>query len=378
VGLKAFDDGFYDVAKLSLEDFLKNAQNESEKNYARYLLYLIYKKENNPDKSKYYFNFIKDINDKRFDRKALKQDKIRMLLDEDCNKAEEMVLKNPDKIFLSMYAASKCPINDNLSAFYYQIKGIDTNVKLKVITKKKNNPEVAGKIFDTINLKKLKANQLEYFGEYFFINKNYDLFWKIYKYLKNDKMVNLALNRLWEIKDYKNYIRSYEYNKNDYKISSSNTCKAIKAYKILKKPFDCNLIDACFSNNKNKNFYISKLSCLIDKNDKNKIISFIESISNDNFQYICEFAEYLVANDFYNVEILPKFSICKQSNEIADILIDKNKPDEIIKLYNNKSNDDANYYVCLAYIMKKDFKTAKVYLEKVKNKKLKKELSEYF
>ncbi len=378
VGLKAYDDGFYDVAKISLEEFLTTAENNSEKTYAQYLLYLIYKREKNEEKTKYYFNLIKDVKDKRFDMRALKQDKIKMLLKEDCNKAAEMVLNKPDKIFLSMYAVSNCPITDNISSFYYNIKGINTAVKLKVISKIKNKPETVAKIFNTVNLKKLKKGQLEYFGEYFFLNRNFDMFWKVYQNSKTDKMVNLALNRLWEIKDYKNFIRSYEYNKNSYKILPSNTCRAVQAYNTLKKTYDCNLIDSCFTSNKNKDFYVSKLGCYIEKKDKEQIIKFVSSIDKNDIKYICEYTEYLVANNFYNEKILPLFSNCKQSSNVADILIDKNKPDEVIKLFINLNNDTANYYICMANIMKKDLITAEKYFKKIKNKKLKQELNEYF
>ena len=378
VGLKAYKDGFYDVAKISLEDFIKTADNGSDKVYSEYLLYIIYSKENNKEKAKYYFNLIKDIDDKRFDQKALKQDKIRMLLDEDCNKAASMILNKPDKVYLSMYAASKCPITDNLSVLYYKVKGLSVNVKLNVIAKIENKPETVAKIFNTLNLKKLNKRQLEYFGDYFYVHKNYDMFWKVYQNLKTDKFVNLALDRLWEIKDYKNYVRSYEYNKNSYKISSANICRAVKAYQTLKRNYDCNLIDYCFTDKKDKNFYVSKLGCIIDKNNKEDIINFLSSMNKNDISYICDFTEYLVANDFYNEKILPSFSGCKQSSKIADILINKDKADDIIKLFENSNNDNSNYYVCLAYIMKKDYKTAKTYMEKVKDEKLKKDLSEYF
>lgn len=372
VGLNAYNDGFYDVAQMSLEDYLKDAKNKSNVTYAKYLLYQIYFDGEEYAKAETLFLEIKDIKDKRFNRTIIRRDKVRYLVKTDCYQAALILKKYPKPVAAALYLDSECSFDKNMYKVY-TIKGTSNSDKVRAIGKSKAYPKSVAKLFKKVDLKKLNDSQNKYLGAYFYKHKNFDDFWKIYQQYKDSDMVNYALNRLWSLKKNDSFIRSFEFNKS-YDISPNNTCRAITLYGKSKKDFGCELIEKCYVE-KNEDYHRSMLACLLKKNDSAKIRQFIESVKESNFTYVCEYSEYLVANGHYDNQGVHRFNRCSQVNNIADILLDKNKPEDVLKLFSGKSSDKAYYYISLAYQKKGDTQKAKLYKDKITDATIKKSLS---
>jgi hypothetical protein len=369
VGLNAYNDGFYDIAKISLEDYLKKAKEKSNVIYSKYLLYQIYLSENNLKKAETLFNDILKIKDKRFDYSIIRRDRVRFLIkNNNCEKAKKIVEQYPENLSALIFVNSKCRFGKNTYKAYLN-KKINHQNKLKAIFKSNKNPKAVAALFNQINLKKLTNQEKKYLGAYFYKYKDFKNFWKVYNSYKDDDMVNFALNRLWDIKDEKAFLRSFKYN-NKYKISPVNNCRALQIYTKKGENFACKLIDNCYKN-KSKNYYKSMLACLIKKNNSEDIKNFLFSIKEQDFKYVCEYSEYLIANNFYDLQWIHRFSKCKQVDNIADILLDKKRPNDILKLFSGKSSDKAYFYISKAYEQKNNKEKAKLYKNKIKNKKLK-------
>jgi hypothetical protein len=369
VGLNAYKDGFYDIAKISLEDFVKTSKNKANINYSKYLLYQIYLSEKKYDEAEKLFNQIIKINDKRFDKKIIRRDQVRFLIkDSKCNEAAKIVKKYPEEATARLFVFSKCKFDNELYKVYLN-NNIPENLKIKALFKSSENNKAVSELFSKIKLKSFTDEEKNYLAKYFYKHKDFDQFWKIYNEYKDDDLVNLALNRVWDIKNYDSFIRSFEINSKNYKISSANSCRALSIYSKNKQDFQCDLIESCYVK-KDANYHRSMLACLLKKKDKEKIKDFIDSVQDNNFKYICEYSEFLIANDYYDLQGIHRFSTCKQVNDLADILIDKKKPNAILKLFSGKSTNKAYFYITKAYMMKGDNEKAKLFKDKITDKKL--------
>lgn len=372
VGLNAYNDGFYDVAKMSLDDYLKTGKKKANIIYSKYLLYQIYFSDKEYEKSEKLFLEIKDINDKRFNKSIIRRDKVRYYVKTDCSNAAKIVKKYPEISSASLYAISECTFDESIYKSYL-IKGTDNSIRIRAMVKSKDFPKSVSKLFKKIDSNNFNESQNKYFGAYFYKYEDFDSFWRIYQQYKDSDMVNYALNRLWSLKKDKSFIKSFEYNK-QYKISSNNSCRAITLYDKSKTDFSCDLIEKCYVE-KNENYHKSMLACLLKSNSTEKIKLFIETVEDKNFKYVCEYSEYLVANGYYDNQGVHRFSKCSQVNNIADILLDKNKPESVLKLFSGKSSDNAYYYISLAYQKKGELEKAKLFKDKITDAAFKKSLS---
>jgi hypothetical protein len=374
IGLKAYKDGLYDISKSSLEGFIKNGRNERDLIFAKYILANIYVKENNYKKALNIITELEKISDERIDENYLKTNKLYILTVSNCGEAEKYLVEHPENNLVNLFLSSKCELNNRVTNIIKK-NNISNSNKLAAISKASKDIKTAASIFESLDLKRLDKNRLFELATYFYNNNYFDPFWKIYSYKNNDMLVNLALQRLWDIQSEEDFLDNFEYNVNKFKIAKLNYCRAIKIYKEKNETFNCAFIDSCFQVG-SKNFIESKLSCLINKKDREGLSLFIEK-NKDRLEYICPFSSYLIDVKFYNNKILYLFSKCRNKYTLAEKLVKKSLFKDIPHLINTPVGEKDYFYLAIAY--KKlgklnDYNKFKVY---VKDIKLLKELDSF-
>ncbi|MEF3255281.1 MAG: hypothetical protein K6348_06945, partial [Deferribacterales bacterium] len=113
VGLRAFEDGFYDVSAYNLEDYL-NEDNSSDKAvFSKYILYKIYLIKKNFDKSRFYLNQIKELDDKRFDKIEIAKDNVFLTALNSCEEAYRLIDELRDPNLYKALLGTNCAIDNN-------------------------------------------------------------------------------------------------------------------------------------------------------------------------------------------------------------------------------------------------------------------------
>ncbi|UOD34884.1 tetratricopeptide repeat protein [Deferribacteraceae bacterium V6Fe1] len=362
VGLSAFEDGLYDVAAETLEDFLKSSQDNEKNSYAKYILYRCYLFEKNYEKSLKLIEEVEKTDDKRFDKNLIKKDKVFLLTQTDCNKA--IAESQDDKELAGIVINSKCKPNE---AFVKNVVALNlnTNDMLTLFYKTADNPEDASQIFKKLSLKDVPDKDKDYLAKYFYKHSNYDNFWDIYKVYKNDDLVNLALSRLYEIENYEGFISSFNYNAN-YKLSRTNYCRLIKSHERLNKNYDCNLLTKCIDN-KNELLRL-QTACFIKNGNMPKYTDFLYSLNDKEIGLICNDISYSIINGFYDNDVINKFKLCKDKLDTAKALFKNGKYEDVIQLLKPGQTDDEYILIAASYEKLGNLEKSKVYLDKVKNK----------
>ncbi|MBZ4644026.1 MAG: hypothetical protein JG767_1635 [Deferribacteraceae bacterium] len=361
VGLSAFEDGLYDVASESLEDFIASANDAEKVIYAKFILYRSYLLENKFEKALDTLSQIENINDKRLDKTLIKKDKIFILTKTDCEKA---AIEANGKELIQIVINSKCNFSDDFAKKALDYK-LENSELLNIFYKKVDNYNIAEKIFPKINLVDISNADKEYLAKYFYKNKNYDYFWDVYKVYKNDELVNLALSRLYEIENYDGFIKSFEFNKK-YKLSKSNYCKLIKSYEKLGIKYDCALISKCVDKKEDEVRLTS--ACIIKNYDPKTYSDFIYSLKSSELKLLCEDIKNAISNDFYNKEILTKFKSCPDLRAAAKTMFKKGKYNEVIDLLTPGNVDEDFILISASYEKLGNSEKAKEYLDKIKDK----------
>ncbi|BAI80854.1 conserved hypothetical protein [Deferribacter desulfuricans SSM1] len=372
LGVSAFKDQLYDVAKISLEDFLKDAKDEKKINFAKYLLYQIYLSEDNYDKALELINELENVNDKKIDTKLLRYDKVKILAEKDCDLAKSYLIENFYDYTLKAYLSSNCKVDKDISKKSLRLK-LDNKLRLALAIKLKDFPEEASKQFDKIDIRKLDNKNKKSFAILFYKNGNYDKFWKIYRYYKDSDMVNLALDRVWDIKKYDSFLKSFEINRKKYKISNINYCRAYKIQKENGLKVDCDLLDNCFVKHDEK-YYESYLNCSLAIKDIDKFKKRYLLWSKKSDKIKC-----MYAYDGYKLNLLriSDFKNCKNRYDIADKLLADEKAKEVLLLLSEDSSDQGLYFKVLAYLLLNDTASAEKAMKKIKDKEILNKLNEF-
>jgi len=371
IGLNAYRDGFDNMAEENLETYLKNAEDEKKARFAKYILYKINLQDNNYGKAYNYLEQIEDIKDKRFDLTQIKIDKMKILLNTDCSKASGYLTNTLRSNLATLYLKSQCPINDKLVRKISE-SNLPDKIKAAYIIKLDNNIELAYQIAKNTSFEKLDKNTIRYIGLLFYKSGRYDIFWKAYKYYKNDQFVNLALKRVFETGNFKGFDESFLYNEPKFKISSENYCRAVKSRMELGQEYNCEWIDKCYTA-KDEKYIRAKFSCLI-QNKSSKTTGFI----NNNFEkergFFCKQGENIISGGYYNSDTIAKFRNCGNKFKLAELLLSKKNTDEVLNLLRNDKSDKSLYIKTKAYILADDLKKAKQTAEEIKSEKLKNSL----
>ena len=76
VGLKAYEDGLYDVAKSCLSNYLSHEDKSQKAGFATYILYQVYMAQNDFKSAQYTFTQLANFKDSRFDKQKMLKDQM--------------------------------------------------------------------------------------------------------------------------------------------------------------------------------------------------------------------------------------------------------------------------------------------------------------
>jgi len=93
---------------------LKGKTDNDKSAYAKYLLYKIYLNKKDYSESLNYLDSISEVNDKRFDRNNMLNDKTKIYINTDCSLAENLLLNEKKEKLLSLYISSECNITSDI------------------------------------------------------------------------------------------------------------------------------------------------------------------------------------------------------------------------------------------------------------------------
>lgn len=357
VGLKAFEDGFYDVSRESLKAFISSNKNSKDEGYATYILYQVYMAENNFKNAQITYNQLSNYKDKRFDAKKLESDKMFLATKLDCNEAENLLLSKINNDWLNIYLNSQCKIDENIIKYSLNNQFSVDNLYL-LADKVENNKEYTLLIYNNLPNDKKSPKVLNYFGKYFSAHKMLDEFWKLYDEYKDEDIVSLALNEAWDKKDYKTYVNLYNRDiKKEYKLDKSIYCRMIESSNNIGIALDCNIIDNCLDKNR-PDFIKNKIACLMKNEDKQGISSFMATIKENDAKNLCEYLKYMVAKNIYSTNFLSKFSSCKD-NAIYETLYNYKDYKGLINLIGKNKRQIDLAYLSMAYKLSGKDKEAK-------------------
>jgi hypothetical protein len=367
MGLSAYKDGLNSMARMSLEAYLEGESEESKKVYSQYLLYRILMDEKNFDDAYGYFEKIENVKDDRFDKQAMSSDKMRFLVKKDCEAAAKHLIKEKGAVTAAVYVDSKCPMSDE-TAQAVAASGADDAVMVNAALKIKDSYKAAELLFSKVNPKKLSDDQAHYFGVYFYKNENYDNFWKLYSVHKDSDMVNLALDRLWSLKEYDKYTASLEHNSR-YALDRASYCRAIESYKQQKKSFDCSLVDKCMEE-RGADYAKIKIACLLKSGETEAVSEFLDSLDAAAVSGVCEYIPYIIDKKVYKGDSYSKFASCGNRFDIAELLYRQKKFASLRDIAVKGSDDRDYYYATLAYVGLGNLKKAGEAASKVKDAEL--------
>lgn len=373
VGLKAYKDEFYDVSEASLMSFLKDAKDSPEKNYAYYMLYRVYIQQNKYKEAKKYFEIAEKIDDKRFDRKLMERDKLRLTAKSDCKTASAMLKKNQSFQQILIYADSECPVDTETASIIAE-SGKKNDVKLKAVKNAEKNPEAVEIIFNSFDLKTLSNDTLDWFAKYFYENKRIKAFWKVYETYPSKDTVQLGFARLWSLKEYKYYTSNYLKLSPKFNLDRAYHCYAIESFKQTGQKFDCDIIDKCIPDDSEKRAAF-KSACFIKNKEFKKLELFVNSLGEKEIKRICGYGGLILENGLLPVTSAGRFYPCSEKYEIAEKLISKKRYTYIIHLFDGGKTDRDRYYLVLAHKSLGNVNVAQEIADKISDGQLKAELS---
>ncbi|MDY6821669.1 MAG: hypothetical protein SVN78_08625 [Deferribacterota bacterium] len=369
IGLKAYRDGFIDIAKDNLKEYVKQADSKEKKSFASYILATIYFKEKDFQKTLLFLDGIETRNDPRINISQVREMKMFALTNVNCDLSLDFLKKYPLYEFTNIYINSNCEKNDKL--FNIICDNLTDENKLQVLYNLLNS-KLYNRVFNCIDLSKVKKEDLREIGLYFFKNKEYNKFWKVFGFYKDDDFVNLALSRYWQKEDYDKFINNFNAFLNNFHIESENYCRAIKIYNDKGLTYDCSLIDKCIDNKRllNKN----KIACFIKNKNINKLSEFI---NEENGKYLCDYGGYLIKESLYNHKILRYLSNCKDRRKYVGFLYENKKFNDLIIFLGDPSSDFDYFFLALSYKKLGNKEKSSIFSDKLKSIELKKYLDNY-
>ncbi len=358
VGLKAFEDGFYDVSRHSLLSFLSSNGNSKDAGYAIYILYQVYIAENDFKNAKETFDKLVNYNDKRFDTNKLEVDKMYITTKLSCEDAEKLLFTKKSNLWLNVYLNSSCGVNEHLIKYALNPEFSIDNLYL-LIDKIKNNKDYMLLVYNNLQNNHKTKKILNYYGKYFASNNMINEFWKLYETYKDSDMVSIALNEIWNSKDYQKYINTFNNDiQKDFKLDNSVYCRMIESSNQLGLKFNCNIIDNCLDK-KRQDFIQNKLACYMKNEDKSGISEVMKNVNIKDASNLCEYAKYLVGKNLYSSSFLEKFSLCKDKNVMYEALYNYKDYKGLISLIGKSNSQIDLAYLSIAYQLSGNVKKAK-------------------
>lgn len=320
VGLKAFDDGLKDVSKSCLENYLTYDNKTNKAGFALYLLYQIYTENKDFSKAKETLNRASLFKDNRFDKSKMAKDRMLIETSLNCADAEKLLTAAPSDEYMEVYTESKCSINKPIIELAKKYK-FSPDVIYLLLNKIKDNKELMLTAYKSLDNYRNEEKLNNFFGKYFYANNMRDEFYKLYEGYKDEELVSYVLNELWQKKDYKKYIESFNSSvKPDYKMDKAVYCRMIEASNKQTLNFDCELVDKCLGT-ASPDYNKTKLACFMRKEDKKNIELFINKLPEKETVKLCEYGKYIIGKNLYSSSFVNKFANCPDKVSMYESLL---------------------------------------------------------
>lgn len=347
IGLKAYEDGFYDVAKSSVLEFLKKDSKSAQAGFATYLLYQIYMAEGDYKAAKIEFEKLKKFDDNRFDKNKMTADEMALAVKLDCKDAKKLLFSKQSDDQMKIYIGSGCPISQEILD-YAAAMPFKTETVIMVIDKIKDDKEQMLKVYNNLSVEKRTPKLLNFYGHYFAVNKMYADFWRLFSEYKDADMVDIALDDIWNTADQNKYVDFFNKNINGYKLNNISYCRQIEASNKTAQVFDCKIVDGCLGVT-NPQYKKTKLACYMKNEDKNGISLFMKDVTAGEAAKLCEYGKYIVIKNLYSPEFLGKFSSCPDKAGMYESLLKNKDYKGMINLAGKKREETDKAYLAIAY-----------------------------
>lgn len=348
VGLKAYDDGLYDVAESCLSNYL-NHENKSQKaGFATYLLYQVYMSQGNYKAAQHTFTQLATFKDSRFNKQKMMKDQMFIETKLSCDGAKNLLLTNPKNEYLEVYAKSACIVDKDITNLLSKID-VSSETLYAVLERVQKDKELVFSTYDNLRAEKRTPKLMNFYGKYFYSNNMKAEFYALYKVYQDSELASFVLDDTWKSGDYKKYIDSFKKEvKNDYKLDKVVYCRMIEASNKEMVNFDCDLVDKCLGT-KNPDFNKTKLACYMRKEDKEKISWFVGTLTVQDTLKLCEYGKYIIGKKLYDVKFLNKFEKCPDKASMYESLLKFKDYNAVIKLGGSGVNQLDIAYMAIAY-----------------------------
>lgn len=364
VGLKAYEDGFYDISAMNLEEFLKNDNDSKEAVFAKYILYKIYLKQKDYKSAWKYLNMIKTINDDRFDNRSIIFDEVFLTALDNCSMAYQLIEKNRDYSLNRALLGTKCAIDNNTDI---DLNELPDKMKFSYIMQI-DNRDMIKKAFSFINLKNLSKEEIKQLSIKLYKYELMNEFWATYETYRDQDTINLAIERVWKVGKFDDVIKAYNYNKK-LTLLPETYCMVLGAHFKTNRKVEYSIIEKCFVN-KDERYYKALIRAYSDNNDIPKLRKLINSLPDNSTNILCELGSTLIISKLLDKKNYSALATCQNIDNISDDLLKHGLPEDLILLRKNISDDRTNYYLAYAYGLQNKKRLLKEYFNRLKDKEL--------
>ena len=348
VGLKAYKDGFYDIAKDNLENYLSQGNDEKNKIFAHYVLANIYFEEKDYKNAIKHINEIENKKDERIKLEDIRKMKIYGLVNINCEEAKKYLAKYMDDEIFDIYFQSACKKDDEFINILCESE-CSPYIVLKVMYNLNNFKGNVEKLFSCLDLKNINDSDLKDLGLYFYKVGAFDYFWKIYDIYRDDILVNLALERLWFLNQFDAFLKTFQENREKYVIERVNYCRAIKVYNDRTIAYDCAILKGCLDDS--ENLHNNIIACYLNKREISALNNYLKKHSSEKSvqEAICSYGTYIISEKIYDKVTLNSLSKCVERIAYVKLLAEKGAFKDILYILNKPRNEEEYFYIALAY-----------------------------
>lgn len=348
VGLKAYDDGLYDVAESCLSNYLSHENKSQQAGFATYLLYQVYMSQGNYKAAQYIFTQLANFKDSRFNKQKMLKDQMFIETKLNCDGAKNLLLTNPKNEYLEVYVKSSCIVDKDITNILSKID-VSSETLYSVLERVQKDKELVFSTYDNLKPEKRTPKLMNFYGKYFYSNNMKSEFYALYKVYQDSELASFVLDDIWKSGDYKKYTASFKKEvKNDYKLDKVVYCRMIEASNKEMVNFDCDLVDKCLGT-KNTDFNKTKLACYMRKEDNEKISWFIGTLTVQDTLKLCEYSKYIIGKKLYDIKFLNKFEKCPDKASMYESLLKFKDYNAVIKLGGSGNNQLDIAYMAIAY-----------------------------
>lgn len=373
VGLRAFEDKFYDVAEDSLKKFIDEDNSSKESDFAKYLLYKIYLNNHEYKKAKFYLDIVKKIKDERFDNNTIIFDEVFLTALENCQEAYKLIDIYKDINLTKALLGTKCSLDN--STDIVDLHSLSDIMKFHYIMQIENREKIK-ETFELIDKKKLSNAELKALSIKLYKLELMKEFWDIYERYRDKDTINLAIERVWKTGKYEDVLKSYKYN-SKIQLLPETYCMIVDANFKLNRSFDCSIVDKCFSE-KNDSYAKAMFSCLVSNSNEKGLKRFLEGLNDNHTSFFCETGEYLIVNKMLNKVKYSLLKKCDNLYNMSENLLKKLLIDDLIILHRDIKDERSYFYLAYSYGLKNNKKELKKYYSMVGDIKLKDRLKKRF